>query len=242
MMHSRYVLLFLTVFLLGGCAASRGPSGPSADEAVMGSAPKDPLEALLAPAPWPASATQDAPALDLDALAQTTHAYVNAVRAEHDLPALSWAEPLVAIARAHSQDMAINAYFGHTNGAGEDATARAQRAGLPCQQVAGTYLLEGIGENLFLTHRYAEYRAGRDASGQPVYTFTWKEADEIARQAVAGWMQSRTHRANLLSPLYRAEAIGIVLAGNAALFVTQNFTFEPGPRIADASARATPRR
>jgi uncharacterized protein YkwD len=51
----------------------------------------------------------------------------------------------------------------------------------------------------------------------------WKRQAELAREAVAAWMGSPGHKANLLSPLYDAQAIGVVLADGNTVFVTQNF-------------------
>lgn len=194
----------------------------------------DALKALLGPPSWPASATQDAPALDLVALAREIHKEVNVVREAHGLSPLAWTEELAAVAQAHSQDMADHAYFGHTNRRGEDPGDRARQVGISDQFQVGSYLVEGIGENLFLTHLYHAYDLFRGVDGD-AYVFDWKAPQEIAREAVESWMQSPAHQANLLSPLYQGEAIGIVQnKRNETLFVTQNFSCRSGVAFADS--------
>ena len=215
--------LLLAAVVMGGCTglhAAEGDDGP--------------LASLLAPAPWPAEATHHAPPLDADALALAIHDHVNAARAAHALPPLEWAEPLAGVAAAHSRDMAANRYFGHTGPAGTDADDRARAAGLATRARLGSYLVDGLGENLFLTHRFRAYWIQKAPGGTPRYTFEWKTLDEIAREAVDGWMESATHRANLLSPLYHTAGIAVVHAGNEALFVTQNLSCRPPARLAAA--------
>lgn len=203
------ILSLTLAALLGGCAASN-------------SLPRDPLAALLAPAAWPASAAEDAPQLDPADLAHEIHALVNKVRTEHGLKPLVWTDALFPIAAAHSRDMVEHAYFGHTNRQGEGPDERARRAGFPTEAQVGAVRIKGIGENLYLTHRYHEYRVRTSPAGRRSYEFDWKTQPEITREAVARWMASPVHRVNLLSPLYGAEAIAIEIADNGALFITQN--------------------
>lgn len=221
----RMAAAVLLVGLAAGCAApgrlthqyARTPGAGPAD----GSAPL--IDRLLAPAAWAPDALVAAPSFDVAALEAALHEAVNAARAEHHLPPLAWARPLADLARGHSSDMAVRAFFGHVNPAGEDATARARRAGLDPRSRVGGLLVEGVGENLFLTHRYSEYRTYPAARGGVRYEFDWKAVEDVARQAVEGWLGSRTHRANLLSPVYGAHGIGVVLGDNQTVYVTQNF-------------------
>lgn len=187
----------LLVLLLSACGTLHAPAGEAEDAA---------LAHLLAPPAWPAEATQDAPRLDVDALRDALRAEIDAARRAHGLPALEWDGRLERIASAHSADMAENDYFGHVNLRGETPTDRAQA---------------GVGENLYATHRYAEYAVETTPDGTR-WAFEWKDERQIAREAVEGWLASRTHRANLLSPLYRAGAVGVALDDNEALFITQN--------------------
>jgi len=190
------------------------------------------MDVLLAPASWPASATRNAPVLDPAALAQEIHIQVNAVRTRHGLTPLAWKDRLAEVALAHSRDMADHAYFGHTNRRGEDAGDRARQAGLSDRARVGAYVVEGVGENLFMTHHFRAYEVFTQADGQQTYLFEWKTQQEIAQEAVARWMQSPAHRANLLSPLYHGEAIGVGHSANEVLFITQNFTCQSDDPLA----------
>lgn len=38
------------------------------------------------------------------------------------------------------------------------------------------------------------------------------------------WLASRSHRANMLSPLYKSAGVGVVLTDGETLFVTHNFS------------------
>ena len=207
-----------------GCVSSRGP----AHEMV------NPLEALLAPPAWPASATDDAPTLDTEMLARAIHTRVNEVRVTHGLAPLAWADRLAEVALAHSRDMAGHPFFGHTNPRGQEPGDRARKAGLAGQVQVGPYVIEGIGENLFLTHHYAAYHIFEQADGPRTFVFDWKTPDEIAQEAVMLWMQSPTHRANLLSSFYQAAAVGVVHSANETLFITQNFTCQAAGSLASS--------
>ena len=211
----------LLAVLASGCLAT----GPTHEQDAG-------LQALLAPPAWPEGATHHAPRLQPEALALRIHERVNEVREAHGLRPLAWAGPLAEVARAHSRDMATAAYFGHINLRGEDPTDRAQEAGYASRVQVGSYIIEGIGENLFLTHHFHEYRIHYAPDGTPRYSFTWKTADEIAREAVDSWLNSATHRANVLSPFYRAEAIGVVQGTNEALYITQNFSCQTDGLVA----------
>ena len=225
--------LLIGVLLIGtlGCASVAPTSQPVEAEHR---AVSDPLAALLGPAVWPDEVTADAPALDVVALERAIHDAVNRVRAAHGLAALAWDTPLVSVARSHSGDMARQAFFGHVNLRGEDATARAERVGITSVHEAGTGLLQGVGENLFLTHRYDEYRRHERPGGDVRYEFEWKDEAALADEAVAAWLASRTHRDNILCPAYRSGAVGVVLGDNETVYITHNFSFRAGTSLAAA--------
>ena len=188
------------------------------------------LERLMEPSELPAHVAAEAPALDVALLERAIHNEVNAVRAARGLPLLSWSDELALVTRAHSRDMAQRGYFGHVNLSGDDPTTRAVRAGIETASAEAA----GVGENLFLTHRYDEYLVDRRA-GELRYIIDWKLLDELARQAVEAWMHSPAHRANLLYPKYAAQAVGVELGPNQTVFVTQNLSC--APRLATHAAR-----
>lgn len=210
------LLLGTLVLALGGCAGgSFTPLTRSGDSY--------PLQAFFAPRSWPDSVATHLPEVDPRALEAAIHARTNEARHTHGLAPLAWSNRLSALTRMHSDAMARDAFFGHENERGEDATARARSYGLECRTHAGAALLEGVGENLFLAHRFNSYRVRHTADGGREYVFDWKTTDEIAREAVDSWLQSRTHRANLLSPHYVTQGIGVTMGDNATVFVTQQF-------------------
>ncbi|QXD16866.1 hypothetical protein GQ464_007985 [Rhodocaloribacter litoris] len=231
-MRTRQLFGVVLAILLGGCATLQGPRVIPAGHETASFAPEgpgmpadlvpgNPLALLLAPPAWPPEAVATAPPFDAAALERRIHERVNEVRARHGLARLDWSASLLPVARAHSEDMARRGYFAHVNPEGEDAGDRARRAGVSLVHTAASYATLGIGENLSLMHRYAEYRI-YDEGTRRRYVFSWRSPDEIARQVVASWLQSPGHRANLLSPIYAAEAIGVFRAENEALFITQN--------------------
>jgi uncharacterized protein YkwD len=202
-------LLIGLLVVVGGCTTQRAG-----------------FDALLATPALPADVAEEAPVLDAAALEQAIHNLVNEVREAHGLTQLAWSGDLARLAESHSSDKAQHHNLDHINQRGEDPGARAARAGLIEAVPANAYTTEGIGENLFVTHRYAEYAVYSDEAGRATYVVDWKDPAELARQTVEGWMESETHRANLLSPYYDAAAIGVVCGEHDVLFVTQNFHYQ----------------
>ena len=162
-----------------------------------------------------------APSIDPLALEREVHVIVNKVRREHGLSPLRWNERLAGLARTHSQDMAKHRFFSHVNHRGEDVNRRAADAGISCRKQRGNYILEGLGENLFETSRYATYQRVFGEGGERLL-LEWKTQQRIARDAVNGWLQSPPHRANLLSPDYETQGIGVAHSEEEELIVTQN--------------------
>ncbi len=165
--RAAYAFLFL---LLVGCSASRETTHA--------------LDSLLSPPAWPATAVEGAPALDTQALAQRIQELVNQARMDHGLPPLHWAQRLADVAVDHSRDMARHPFFGHTNPRGQEPGDRVRNAGLPETLGREGYFIQCIGENLFLTHRYAEYRVNWEQNGVARFEFEWKAYNDIAREPV----------------------------------------------------------
>ena len=92
-------------------------------------------------------------------------------------------------------------YYDHRKG--EGPTERAQRAGYVCRKDYGSYYLEGVAENIYLSDLYLT-------------------AANQARQTVQSWMDSPGHRINLLDVRFDKEGIGVALVGGQ-LYITQNF-------------------
>jgi len=125
-------------------------------------------------------------------------------------PPLAHDDTLAEIARGRSADMADGAPFAHEDGAGHFVAADRVRARF------GPY--GSIGENIMEMNSTALY-----------------SAELFAETAVAGWMKSPGHRANILDPAFDTSGIGVAVSGNHA-FATQVFRGPP-ERIA---RRATP--
>jgi uncharacterized protein YkwD len=172
------------------------------------------------PFPVPAGpAPGDPYTLSPGGLAGRVHELVNQVRAAHGLPVLAVDPALAGLALNYSRDMAARNFFDHVNPAGLDSTARATAAGYSCRKEYGSYYTYGIAENLFQTRRYSSvtyYSNGR-------YVYDWISPEEIAVTVVGGWMNSSGHRKNLLTPTFDREGIGVAIASDDRVYVTEDF-------------------
>lgn len=170
----------------------------------------------------PATATDAAPPPDLDRLAHRIHELVNRERTQQGLAPLAWDAALAGIAREHSADMAAGGYFAHVNPRGEDPTARGIRAGYACGRSRGEWRKEGLAENIFQNHLYRSVRHLRVA-GKTTTIPDPKTPEEIAASTVAGWMASEGHRRNILDPWHESAGIGIAVAADGKVYLTQLF-------------------
>lgn len=169
----------------------------------------------LHPAPPPASSTAQAqpkaPALNLAEVERWVDYYINQARQDHHLNTLEPHTKLARVARHHSQDMAEHDFFDHINLRGERPHQRAQREGITC----------GLGENLYQTYQYDSYKTIYSA-GQVTVEYDWKEERRIASDTVTAWLESPTHRTNLLSRSFTSHGIGVALSSSLKVYVTQN--------------------
>ena len=128
-------------------------------------------------------------------VAREVHARINAERTQRGLVGLRWDETTAGIAAAHSRDMAARDYFAHEDPSGR--TIRDRMSGLvaACEG-------SGAGENIMWLGR-------------------WRGHGVPAR-AVADWMASPGHRANILRGRFNRTGIGVALTGDR-VYLTQNF-------------------
>lgn len=155
---------------------------------------------LIPPLRWLAAGTLAlvwmAPALALDVAEIEAHIFklTNAERTKAGLSPFRPESGLDKLARDHSQRMAQENFFSHTDPDGLG----------PGERKAKFYpqLLGGMGENI--VQHYGQSEA------------------EIARNMVTSWMKSPGHRANILSTSYSHLGIGVAGSGNA-WYGTQNF-------------------
>ncbi len=149
------------------------------------------------------SSTVTGQKIDTQEIAFDIHNEVNEVRKLHGLKPLSWSNAITEIAKKHSQDMNERSYLSHISPEGEDVADRYKKANFVCaKELSNGDVLKG-GENL------AEISYPDDFTG-------------IGTRIVQSWMDSPSHRENLLFKEYRAEGIGVVVSGEV-IYITQNF-------------------
>lgn len=117
----------------------------------------------------------------------------NIVRVKNGLAPLVWDADICRMARIHSESMSRQGYFAHVTPEGLRLRDRAR--------VAGIFQYAVLGENIGYNQGY----------------------DDPGAFAVERWMQSEKHRANILSPEFRAMAIGSFIAADGSVYLTQTF-------------------
>lgn len=128
-------------------------------------------------------------------------------------------EAVDRVAHAHSADMAARGYFAHDSPEGLDPTGRAGKAGYECRKDYGSYYTTGLAENIWQGHTYSSYMTPGVTS-----SYSWLEGEEeLAGQAVRGWMGSPGHRENILDPQYDRIGVGVEISGDEQVLATQNF-------------------
>ncbi|MEQ1922692.1 MAG: CAP domain-containing protein, partial [Pyrinomonadaceae bacterium] len=118
---------------------------------------------------------------------------INQKRAEVGLKPLIWNDDLEKIARGHSENMAEYDFFSHRGLDGKAVSDRADSAGLSKWR--------SIGENIAFNRGYA---------------------DPIAK-AVDLWLNSPSHKNNLLSPTWKESAVGVAITEDGSYYFTQVF-------------------
>ena len=118
---------------------------------------------------------------------------MNGQRLANGLRSLQWDEEIIALARSHSQSMAEGKYFSHKDPSGGFVDSRAAKLGI--------FNWMAIGENIAFMKGY----------------------DDPASMAVEKWMQSTSHKKNILSGQWRDSAIGVAVADDGSIYFTQVF-------------------
>jgi len=145
------------------------------------------------------------------------HGLINRERLAENFAPLAWDASLAAVAHGHSADMARRSYFSHDSPEGEDFEARYRKGQYKCALRTGNVIHLGA-ENLARGSLYASV-----TTRNGVEYFDWNSEEKIASTTVRGWMASPGHRANILTAYWRHEGIGIVIAPDRKVYVTQNF-------------------
>jgi uncharacterized protein YkwD len=124
----------------------------------------------------------------LKRVADTLHSRSNIARSQNNLPPLVYDDTLAAIAHERSIDMVTHDYFSHTTPDGCDLSCRLKKADYPSLT---------MGENLA---EFSDYTALSEGS--------------LAQTFVDDWIDSATHRQNLLSKVFTREGVGVAIKNN----------------------------
>ncbi len=147
--------------------------------------------------------TKEERKISTEQIAFDIHYEVNEVRKLYGLKPLSWSSTIAEIAKKHSQDMSERNYLSHISPEGKDVADRYEQANFVCaKELSNGDILKGA-ENL------AEVSYPDDLAG-------------IGTRIVQSWMDSPSHRENLLFKEYGKEGIGVIIFGEV-LRITQNF-------------------
>lgn len=138
-----------------------------------------------------------AQALDLDSVEREIHRLTNQLRQTQQVPPLAPLPGLYHIARKHSQAMATQGFFSHTDPQGRGPSDR-MRLFLP------GLLSTGSGENIAMRSQGDE---GEMALALALFT---------------QWKNSPGHYANMVSGSFRHLGVGVALH-NQEIYATQNF-------------------
>jgi uncharacterized protein YkwD len=185
------------------------------DPACLPQPPRAPLPASTEPGAERVRKQQ--PKIDIAKLEKLVHDGINRERRRHGLPTLRWDDPLSGIAREHSRDMAKRNYFSHTSPEGNGFSYRYRKSGYACGITVNNIIYTGA-ENIFQNNLY-----DRITTVNGVKYYDWNSMEEIADSTVEGWMNSPGHRQNILTPHWQREGIGIFVAPDDKVYITQNF-------------------
>ena len=118
---------------------------------------------------------------------------INRQRLENGLEPLEWSDQIAEMARIHSANMANFKFFSHTDLDGALVNDRADLLGIKKWRA--------IGENIAYNRGY----------------------ENPAESAVERWMQSPSHRENLLNNRWKESGIGIAVTEDGTYYFTEVF-------------------
>jgi uncharacterized protein YkwD len=154
------------------------------------------------------------PEIRIPDLEQQIHQSVNLQRRANERQPFEWDDTLGSLARAHSEDMAKRGYFKHVNPEGETPMQRLQQAGYnKCRLV---------GENIYQNNLYS-----RAITEKKRTTYDWNSMETITATTLKGWMDSSSHRENILQNDYTREGIGVAIGSDDKVYITQVFCGGP---------------
>lgn len=147
------------------------------------------------------------------------HATINRIRMAHELDLLAYDTKLEDVATYHANGMATGGYVAHDSPRGDSMADRYDRFGYDCQIRTGQRSYLTGGENVAKSYLYERIRTDNGT------TFV-ASTDELARTIVDQWMVSPSHRRNILTSEWEAEAFGVAVVEEddaLAVYVAQNF-------------------
>jgi uncharacterized protein YkwD len=150
-------------------------------------------------------------------LEKQIHSLINKERRKQGFLPLEWDDALAGIARNYSRDMATRKYFDHYSPEGHDFSYRYKQTGYQCAIRTGGTIHLGA-ENILLNYLYDSVST---INGETYYN--WNSRDKIAETTVQGWMKSPGHRKNIMTPYWKHEGIGVFIAPDDKVYITQNF-------------------
>ena len=157
------------------------------------------------------------PDIDIAQLENKIHALINKERAKRGLSALLKEEGLHKVARKYSQDMVKRNFFSHNDPDGRFFYDRFKAEGFECSiRTGGTTCMgaENIAQaNLFSSSFYKDGKT----------FFNWNTEDKIAESVVRQWMSSKGHKANILTPYFKRQGIGVALSDDGKAYITEDF-------------------
>lgn len=129
----------------------------------------------------------------LFAVEKKTFQLINAERTRRGLRTLAWSDDAAKLARMHSQSMAQYHFFSHKGLDGSMVNDRAEKQGI--------FNWRAIGENIAFNRGY----------------------DDPIGMAVEKWLESPSHKENMLNPDWLESGMGVAIAADGSYYFTQVF-------------------
>jgi len=150
------------------------------------------------------------PEIRIPTLEKLIHQAINLNRRVNEEEPLMWDDKLGNLARAHSEDMVKRGYFKHLTPEGLSPMKRLEQAGYTSCRL--------VGENIYQNNLYS-----RVITEKKKTTYDWNSMETISLTTVKGWMDSEGHRKNILDKNYVREGIGVAIAPDDKVYITEIF-------------------
>ncbi|HIJ98614.1 TPA: hypothetical protein H1005_01585 [archaeon] len=167
--------------------------------------------------------------INTSTLERRIHDLINVQRTTFSLNTLEWNNNLSLIARTHSKDMGIRNYFGHKDPEGRNFLYRYNKFGFKCNVVIreedNLREISNGAENLFLIElKQKDWYKENVRTGERIHISSdYYTSEELANSLVNGWMNSTSHREEILKPFWKTEGIGVFVTDNYTVYATENF-------------------